>query len=201
MAVAVARPEAHERYPGMEPGMMGMLIFLASEVMFFGTLFAGYFYVYGSQVVWPPAGTKYVYYWPTPTVNTLVLFASGLTCHIAHLRIQEGRRRQMILWLAATILLGVGFEIGQAYEFGRAEFGFSTNSFTSLFFLMTGFHGAHVMGGLVFLSLVLGRALRGNFDQQHHVGVAAAALYWHFVDVVWIFLYGILYLGIATVGV
>ena len=198
MAVAtVARTEEGDAH-GMTVGMMGMFIFLASEVMFFGSLFAAYFYLYGSHLQWPPAGTRAVPVWPVPTINTIVLFGSGVTCHIAHLYIQEGRRQKMIFWLALTIILGAGFEAGQAFEFGRAEMGYATNHFSSAFFTMTGFHGLHVFGGLVFLALVMGRAIKGQFNQQHHVGVAAAAIYWHFVDLVWIFLYGILYLGIAA---
>ena len=201
MAVATAVREDEAPIHGMTTGMMGMYIFLASEVMFFGSLFAAYFYLYGSHIEWPPSGSHPVSVWPVPTINTVVLFGSGVTCHIAHLYIQRGKRQAMIFWLVLTVVLGLGFEAGQVFEFARAEMGYATNHFSSAFFTMTGFHGLHVFGGLVFLSLITGRAIAGQFDQQHHVGVAAAAIYWHFVDLVWIFLYGILYLGIATVHV
>ncbi len=101
----------------------------------------------------------------------------------------------------ATIILGLGFEGGQIYEFiaayGRGLTLNGYNTFASAFFTMTGFHGAHVLGGLVLLTIILYRAARGQFSPQHHVGVAAVTLYWHFVDVVWIFLFGILYLGVT----
>jgi heme/copper-type cytochrome/quinol oxidase subunit 3 len=102
--------------------------------------------------------------------------------------------------LVVTILLGAGFEFGQAYEYLHAHIQFSgLNQFSSAFFTMTGFHGAHVLGGLVFLTLILARSLRGQFDAQHHVGVAAATLYWHFVDVVWVFLFFILYFAVTAI--
>src|SRR5713226_3844249 len=174
MAVATLHPQTGPQYPAIKPGMMGMYIFLASEVMFFGSLFASYFYLYGSHIVWPPPPPSatpefYVNWWPIPFINTIVL--------------------------------GLGFEAGQLYEFISA-FGrgltLTANSFASAFFTMTGFHGLHVLGGLILLTIVLYRAARGQFSSQHHVGVAAVTLYWHFVDVVWIFLFGILYLGVTA---
>jgi cytochrome c oxidase subunit 3 len=111
------------------------------------------------------------------------------------------RRRQFFFLWTLTIVLGVIFEAGQAYEFINA-FGrglnLTSNSFASAFFIMTGFHGAHVLGGLILLLLILYRALRGQFSSRNHVGPAAVTLYWHFVDVVWLFLFGILYLGITA---
>jgi heme/copper-type cytochrome/quinol oxidase subunit 3 len=102
-----------------------------------------------------------------------------------------------LLWLI-TILLGAGFEAGQAFEFYTANIRFATNEFSSVFFTMTGFHGLHVAGGLVLLLLILGRAARGQFSARHHVGPAAVTLYWHFVDLVWVFLFGILYVAITA---
>lgn len=204
MAVATMSPQEIE-YPAIKPGMMGMYIFLASEVMFFGSLFAVYFYLFGSHIVWPPPPPSatnefYVNWYPIPVVNTVVLFSSAFTCHFAADAIAHGiRRRFFILW-TATILLGLAFEFGQLYEFISA-FGrgmtLTVNSFASAFFIMTGFHGAHVLGGLILLTLVLYRATKGQFSAQHHVGVAAVTLYWHFVDVVWFFLFLILYIGVT----
>ncbi|HEX6488797.1 MAG TPA: cytochrome c oxidase subunit 3 [Candidatus Dormibacteraeota bacterium] len=195
MAVAEVTRSDVPRHPGLHTGMMGMFIFLSSEVMFFGSLFAMYFYMTGSHVNWPPIGTRGVPAFPLPTVNTVVLLSSGVTMHIGHMAIQRGRRDQLILWLIITILLGAAFEAGQAYEFLTAHISFTTNHFASAFFTMTGFHGGHVMGGLIFLCLILGRTLAGQFDAQHHIGVAACAIYWHFVDAVWVFLYLVLYWG------
>jgi cytochrome c oxidase subunit 3 len=101
----------------------------------------------------------------------------------------------------ATIILGLAFEFGQLEEFVSAfdrGLNLTANNFASAFFAMTGFHGAHVLGGLILLTLVLFRASRGQFSSRHHVGVSAVTLYWHFVDVVWIFLFGILYLGVTA---
>jgi cytochrome c oxidase subunit III len=205
MAVATMQPEAAPEYPAIKPGMMGMYIFLASEVMFFGSLFAMYFYLYGSHLRWPPpapAGINefYVAVWPIPVINTIVLFSSAFTCHFAADAIAHDNRRRFFILQTATILLGLGFEFGQLYEF-IAAFGrglnLTANSFASAFFTMTGFHGAHVLGGLVLLGLILYRGAKGQFSSQHHVGVAAVTLYWHFVDVVWFFLFGILYVGVA----
>ncbi|HYM96781.1 MAG TPA: heme-copper oxidase subunit III [Candidatus Sulfotelmatobacter sp.] len=206
MAVASMKPERTPQYPAIKPGMMGMYIFLASEVMFFGSLFAMYFYLYGSHIVWPPPPPSttnefYVNWYPIPVINTIVLFSSAFTCHFgADALSHDNRRRFFVLWIA-TILLGLGFEFGQLFEFISA-FGrgmsLTANSFASAFFIMTGFHGAHVLGGLILLTLILFRAARGQFSSRHHVGVAAVTLYWHFVDVVWFFLFTILYLGVTA---
>ena len=205
MALATARPELQPEYPAIKPGMMGMYIFLASEVMFFGSLFAVYFYLYGSHIVWPPPPPSptnefYVAVWPIPVINTIVLLSSGVTCHFAADAIAQNNRRRFFMLQVATIVLGLGFEFGQLYEFISA-FGrglnLTANTFSSAFFAMTGFHGVHVLGGLILLTLILVRASKGQFSSQHHVGVAAVTLYWHFVDVVWLFLFGILYVGVA----
>jgi cytochrome c oxidase subunit 3 len=205
MAVAVMRPETQPQYPAIKPGMMGMYIFLASEVMFFGSLFAVYFYLYGSHLVWPPPAPSnsnefYVAVWPIPVINTILLFSSAFTCHFGLEAIRHDNRRRFFTLWTATILLGLAFEFGQLYEFINA-FGrglnLTVNSFASAFFIMTGFHGAHVLGGLILLILILYRASKGQFSSKHHVGVAAVTLYWHFVDVVWFFLFAILYVGVA----
>jgi cytochrome c oxidase subunit 3 len=205
MAVATM-PERIPEYPAIKPGMMGMLIFLASEVMFFGSLFAMYFYLYGSHIQWPPPPPSsqpgfYVSWWPIPFINTIVLLSSGVTCHYASEAIAHDNRRRFFMLQIATIILGLGFEFGQLEEFISAfdrGLNLTANNFASAFFAMTGFHGAHVLGGLILLTLVLFRASRGQFSSRHHVGVSAVTLYWHFVDVVWIFLFGILYLGVTA---
>ena len=134
-------------------------------------------------------------------VNTVLLLSSGVTCHFASDAIAQDNRRRFYVLQVLTIILGAGFEGLQAYEFITA-FGrgmtLTANNFSSAFFAMTGFHGLHVLGGLILLSLILYRATKGQFSSKHHVGVAAVTLYWHFVDVVWLFLFGILYLGITA---
>jgi cytochrome c oxidase subunit 3 len=207
VAVAAFPPERTPEYPVIKPGMMGMYIFLASEVMFFGSLFAMYFYLFGSHLVWPPPPPSstpefYVNWWPIPFFNTIILLSSGVTCHFATEAMARDNRRRFFQLQIVTIILGVGFEIGQLIEFINAfNRGLSlsgANTFASAFFTMTGFHGAHVLGGLVLLTIILYRASRGQFSAQHHVGVGAVTLYWHFVDIVWIFLFGILYLGVTA---
>jgi cytochrome c oxidase subunit III len=205
MAVATLQSEPAPQYPSIKPGMMGMYIFLASEVMFFGSMFAMYFYMLGSHPTWPPIPPTstpeyYVNWWPIPTVNTVLLVSSGFTAHFALEALShDNRRRFFLLWII-TIILGLGFESLQLYEFISA-FGrgltLTANEFASAFFIMTGFHGAHVLGGLVLIFLILYRATRGQFNSRNHVGPAAVTLYWHFVDVVWIFLFAILYFGIT----
>jgi cytochrome c oxidase subunit III len=206
MAVAAMRPEAAPQYPAIKPGMMGMYIFLASEVMFFGSLFAMYFYLFGSHLQWPPPPPAsrpefYVNWFPIPFANTIILLSSGVTCHFGLEALRHSNRSRFFMLWIATIVLGFAFEAGQLYEFIAAfgrDLNLTANSFASAFFIMTGFHGAHVLGGLILLILILYRASRGQFSSQNHVGVAAVTLYWHFVDVVWIFLFGILYLGVTA---
>lgn len=205
MAVATLQREPTPQYPAIKPGMMGMYIFLASEVMFFGSLFAVYFYMVGSHPQWPPIPPSstpeyYVGWWPIPAINTVILLSSGVTCHFALEGLAHDNRTRFFVLQVATILLGIGFEIGQLIEFINAfnrGLNLTANTFASAFFTMTGFHGAHVLGGLILLILILYRALRGQFNSRNHVGPAAVTLYWHFVDVVWIFLFLVLYFGIT----
>jgi cytochrome c oxidase subunit 3 len=206
MAVATVDREPTPQYPAIKPGMMGMYIFLASEVMFFGSLFAMYFYLFGSHPTWPPLPPSstpeyYVNWLGIPLANTFVLLTSGVTAHFALDGLAQDKRRRFFVLQIATIILGVGFELGQLYEFISA-FGrglnLTANTFASAFFTMTGFHGAHVLGGLILLTLILYRAARGQFDSRNHVGPAAVTLYWHFVDVVWVFLFLILYVGVTA---
>jgi len=206
MAVATMRPEVGPQYPAIKPGMMGMYIFLASEVMFFGSLFATYFYLFGSHQTWPPLPPSstpeyYVSWLGVPAINTVVLLSSGVTCHFALDGLAHDNRQRFFVLQITTIILGFGFEFGQLYEFINAfnrGLTLKANTFASAFFTMTGFHGAHVLGGLILLILILYRASRGQFDSRNHVGPAAVTLYWHFVDVVWVFLFLILYVGITA---
>src|ERR1700682_5167274 len=125
MAVATIQQEPQPQYPAIQPGMMGMYIFLASEVMFFGSLFAVYFYLFGSHLVWPPPPPStnnefYVSWYPIPLINTVILLSSGVTCHFAAEAIAKNNRRRFFQLPIATILLGFAFEAGQLYEFINA---------------------------------------------------------------------------------
>ena len=136
--------------------------------------------------------------WGLPLVNTILLVTSSVTITIAHHGINEGNRKKLINWLAATIALGVIFLFVQAYEYYHAynDLGLTLGSgiFGTTFFMLTGFHGAHVIIGTIFLFVCYLRARAGHFTPEKHIGFEAAAWYWHFVDVVWLFLFTAVYI-------
>jgi len=198
---------------------MGWFIF--SEVMFFGAFFGALFYArvitmpwlgdLDNKVLWPdyapqwgnagPAGVVDAFNtmgpFPIPTLNTALLLASGVTLTISHHALQAGKRSKTIAWLAATILLGAVFMGFQAYEYIHAyselNLKLTSGIYGSTFFMLTGFHGFHVTMGAIMLSVVLGRLMKGHFTPEHHFAFEGAAWYWHFVDVVWLGLYVIVY--------
>ena len=213
----------------------GMIMFIASEVMFFVAWFWAYFdaslfaggvhplailqpdgsFVDSKQLiglvernkltggVWPPAPTEILPAaanftatfnpWGLPLVNTLILLLSGTTVTWAHHALLENDRKGLIWGLLLTVVLGVLFTLCQAYEYGHAAFKFSGHIYGATFFMATGFHGAHVIIGTIFLAVCLFRALNGHFTPRQHFGFEAAAWYWHFVDVVWLFLFICIY--------
>jgi cytochrome c oxidase subunit 3 len=174
----------------------GMLLFIISEVMFFAAWFWSFFKhaIYPAGDVWPPAGIETFDPWHLPLINTLILLTSGATVTWAHHGLIEGDRKALVNGLLVTVFLGVVFTIFQAYEYSHAHFGFSGNIYGANFFMATGFHGAHVIIGTIFLAVCLMRAMRGDFTQDKHIGFEAAAWYWHFVDVVWLFLFAGIYI-------
>ena len=149
--------------------------------------------------VWPPKPTVDGNFrgtfdpWGLPLVNTLILLLSGTTVTLAHHALLENNRKLLVRGLAVTVVLGVLFTVLQAYEYGHAAFNYSGNIYGATFFMATGFHGAHVIIGTIFLAVCLVRAIRGAFTPQQHFGFEAAAWYWHFVDVVWLFLFACIY--------
>jgi cytochrome c oxidase subunit 3 len=174
----------------------GMILFIASEVMFFVAWFWAYFNaalfppaVDAVGGVWPPEGMPVMNPFGWPLLNTLILLCSGTTVTWAHHALIHGDRDGFKKGLWATIGLGLIFTGVQAYEYIHAPFGFKDNIYTSAFFMATGFHGFHVIVGTIFLIVCLVRANKGHFTPQHHFGFEAAAWYWHFVDVVWLFLF------------
>jgi cytochrome c oxidase subunit 3 len=200
----------------------GMLLFIASEVMFFVAWFWAYFNaaIFHADVgvaAWPPAGITTLDPWHFPLLNTLILLTSGTTVTWAHHAIQTGDRKGAIQGLLLTVILGLSFTCVQAYEYMHAPFTFGMNNlalapFTdpdhmalasgaghfdaisgSTFFMATGFHGMHVIIGTIFLIVCLFRAIAGQFTPTRHFGFEAAAWYWHFVDVVWLFLFACIY--------
>ena len=190
----------------------GMIMFIASEVMFFVAWFWAYFDVSlfpGNDImvaraavtggVWPPVGIETFDPWHLPFINTLILLTSGTTATWAHHALQHGDRKGLKQGLVLTVILGALFTALQAYEYSHAAFSFSGNIYGSTFFMATGFHGFHVIIGTIFLAVCLGRAMKGHFTEKHHFGFEAAAWYWHFVDVVWLFLFASIYVWGAGV--
>lgn len=176
----------------------GMVLFIASEVMFFVAWFWAYFNasLFPTEVmgnIWPPQGILTFDPWDIPFLNTLVLLTSGTTVTWAHHALREGNQRGLINGLWLTVILGMIFTSLQVYEYAHAAFSFQDGIYSSAFFMATGFHGAHVIIGTLFLAVCLIRAYRGHFKPDHHFGFEAAAWYWHFVDVVWLFLFVSIY--------
>jgi len=173
----------------------GMALFIASEVMFFAAFFWAFFDASLNPVggVWPPEGVETFNPFGVPFMNTMILLLSGMTLTWAHHALREGQRDQLVLGLALTIVLGITFTAIQAYEYVAATFSFTDGIYSSTFFMATGFHGAHVIIGTSFLIVCFFRAQQGHFTPDHHFGFEAAAWYWHFVDVVWLFLFVCIY--------
>jgi cytochrome c oxidase subunit III len=184
----------------------GMILFIASEVMFFVAWFWAYFntalfpadmhQVVRDQFlggVWPPKGIETFDPWHLPLLNTLILLTSGTTVTWAHHALLENDRQGLKWGLLLTIVLGAAFTCVQAYEYSHAAFHYSGHIYGATFFMATGFHGAHVLIGTTFLIVCLIRAYLGHFTPTQHLGFEFAAWYWHFVDVVWLFLFACIY--------
>ena len=185
-------PHAEHHEQGISTPLLGMLLFIGSEIMFFGGLFAAYFNVRSGVSVWPPQGFEIEV--PLPAVATAFLVLSSFTMQYAVWRIRKGDRSGMVRALAVTLLLGIVFLALQLYDYSQLGFGINSGVYGSLFFTLTGFHGAHVFGGIVGISVILLRGASGQFSARHHVAVEAVSIYWHFVDVVWIALFATIYL-------
>jgi cytochrome c oxidase subunit 3 len=200
----------------------GMILFIASEVMFFAAFFWAFFdnFLYATEAKqiarihanggqWPPAHIAVFDAWDLPFMNTLILLLSGVTVTWAHHALREGNRRDLVRGLACTVVLGLLFTTFQVIEYSSAPFSFQRliadpsawdsfklekgGSYPSAFFMATGFHGFHVIIGTIFLTVCLFRARAGHFKPEQHFGFEAAAWYWHFVDVVWLFLFFCIY--------
>jgi len=200
----------------------GMILFIASEVMFFVAWFWAYFDVAllsGEHIQferykllgghWPPVATEDMRFkgtfdpWHLPLLNTLILLTSGTTVTWAHHALLHNDRKGLIQGLWLTVILGATFTGVQAYEYSHAAFTYAGHIYGSTFFMATGFHGAHVIIGTVFLAVCLARAYAGHFTPKQHFGFEAAAWYWHFVDVVWLFLFTFIYVwgaGVPAAG-
>lgn len=184
----------------------GMLLFIASEVMFFVAWFWAFFdaSLFADEAIqaarvehtggqWPPKGIEVFDPWHLPLLNTIILLTSGTTVTWAHHALLHNDRKGLKWGLICTIALGILFTFVQVYEYDHAAFNFAGSIYGSTFFMATGFHGFHVIVGTIFLIVCLFRALAGHFTPQQHFGFEAAAWYWHFVDVVWLFLFAAIY--------
>jgi cytochrome c oxidase subunit III len=195
--------------------------FIFSEVMFFAAFFGALFYARNfttewlgnldHKILWPEFSGQWPNFgpsnlvdkfetmgpWPIPTINTLLLLTSGITLTWAHHAIRDNKRKHAILGLASTVGLGAIFLCFQVYEYTHAyselNLKLTSGLYGSLFYMLTGFHGFHVLIGAIMLSVVLIRLIKGHFTQDHHFAFEGAAWYWHFVDVVWLFLYVVVY--------
>jgi cytochrome c oxidase subunit 3 len=176
----------------------GMALFISSEVMFFVAFFWAFFdsSIFPKEAigfVWPPKGVEAVHAFDLPFLMTMILLLSGCTVTWAHHAILEGKQAESVKALAITVALGIAFTCFQAYEYYHATFHFKDGIYSSAFYMATGFHGFHVLVGSIFLTVCLFRAIKGHFSPKSHFGFEAAAWYWHFVDVVWLFLFVAVY--------
>ena len=192
----------------------GMALFIASEVMFFVAFFWAFFdaSLYSGQDImpdrvaytggmWPPPQIEIIPPFELPLLMTMILLLSGCTVTWAHHAILEGHNKDAIRGLGISVLLGAIFLCFQVYEYGHAHFGFTEGVYSSTFFMATGFHGFHVLVGTLFLYVCYKRAKLGHFTPKSHFGFEAAAWYWHFVDVVWLFLFVAIYCWGNVIGV
>jgi cytochrome c oxidase subunit III len=175
--------------------LFGMVLFISSEVMFFGGFFGAYFDIRASNSVWPPAvpHIEPLEIWPIAVILTVVLVTSSFTMQAGLSSIKRGDNRGLIRWLQVTLALGAIFLTLQLYDYSQLGFGINEGIFGTTFYTLTGFHGAHVFGGTVGLTILLARSLQGQFSGRNHIAVEAISIYWHFVDVVWIALFTTLY--------
>nr|YP_010381623.1 cytochrome c oxidase subunit III [Symplanella brevicephala]UDL71998.1 cytochrome c oxidase subunit 3 [Symplanella brevicephala] len=173
---------------------MGMILFIFSEIMFFLSFFWGFFHSSLSPSIeigmnWPPKSIKSFNPMEVPLLNTIILLSSGATVTWMHHSTLNNKMKKSIKSLMITILLGIYFSILQKWEYKQSEFTISDSVYGSTFFISTGFHGIHVIIGTMFLLVMCLRMKSLHFSNKHHMGLEAAIWYWHFVDVVWLFLY------------
>jgi cytochrome c oxidase subunit 3 len=186
-------PTAHQS-SRVDSSTLGMLLFIASEIMLFGSFFTAYFFVrvVNDAPVWPPEGFHLPVF--VAGVNTAILLTSSFTMHWALQAIKRGNRAGLQAGLVLTLALGLVFLLTQAREYSRIGFSPNDDAFGSVFFGLTGLHGAHVFVGLTLLTFATIRAFRGHFTAESHHGVEIPGIYWHFVDVMWIVVYTTVYI-------
>ena len=188
----------HDTHGGTSNPVLGMILFITSEVMFFGGLFAAYFNLRANTAQWPPEEfTHTLQILPFVGPATILLIISSFTCQWAVWAIRRDDRTVFLRSMAVTVVLGSVFLVMQLTDYallGSEGLTLASGTFGTTYYTLTGFHGAHVFGGVVMLSVILYRGTVGQFTGRHYDAVEAASLYWHFVDVVWILLFSLLYL-------
>jgi cytochrome c oxidase subunit 3 len=192
----------HDTHGGISNPVLGMLLFITSEIMFFGGLFAAYFSIRASAAQWPTINPETnepftVAIFPFVGPATVILILSSVTCQMAVWGIRRNDRVSFLRAMTVTVVLGVVFLLFQLTDYtvlGSEGLTLASGTYGTTYYTLTGFHGAHVFGGVIMLSVVLYRGMAGQFSGKHYDAVEAASLYWHFVDVVWILLFSLLYL-------
>ena len=187
---AASAIEHHEEHQDLR--LFGLVTFLISESLMFGGLFATYLLLRGGAESWPPEGTEVELL--LPTINTIILVSSSFVIHLGDTAIKKNDVKGMRLWYAITAAMGIVFLGGQVYEYMTLGYGLTANIFSNCFYLMTGFHGLHVFLGVSMILGVLWRSRReGHYSSVKHTGIEMAEIYWHFVDIIWIVLFLLIY--------
>ncbi|QSJ19301.1 heme-copper oxidase subunit III [Nostoc sp. UHCC 0702] len=191
--MTIATTSEHHEEHHQDLRVWGLLTFLVSESLMFGGFFATYLFFRGSSPVWPPEGTEVELL--LPTINTIILVSSSFVIHFGDSAIKKNDVKGMQRWYTVTAIMGAIFLLGQAYEYMTLGYGLTTNVFANCFYLMTGFHGLHVFVGLLLILGVLRRSRRpGHYSATKHIGIEMAEIYWHFVDIIWIVLFTLVYI-------
>ncbi|MEM7716665.1 MAG: heme-copper oxidase subunit III [Cyanobacteria bacterium P01_A01_bin.68] len=192
MAIATENtPAHHEEHADLR--VLGLITFLISESLMFGGFFATYLFYRQTTQTWPPEGTEVELL--LPTINTIILVSSSFVIHFGDAAIKKNDVKGMRKWYKITAFMGIIFLLGQVYEYLTLGYGLTTNVFSNCFYLMTGFHGLHVFIGVLLILGVLWRSRRtGHYSNTKHTGIEMAEIYWHFVDIIWIVLFTLLYI-------
>ena len=192
MSATAAPTSAAPTAERASPLVVGVVVWLASELMFFGGLFAAWFVLKANnEPNWPPAGEELDV--ARMAVFTVVLVSSSFTAHRAVVCAEQGNKVASIRWLALTVLMGLAFLVNEALEWAGLDFGFSSSAFSTIFYLLTGFHGAHVLAGLFLMTIGAWVVFSRGSRAPQGEGMKVTSYYWHFVDVVWAILFLIVY--------
>lgn len=192
--IASEQEAAHEHHGHPDHRLFGLYIFLVSDSMTFIGFFAALLIYRAIMPVWPPEGMPELELL-IPLINTSILVASSFVMHEGQKALKKDDIKGLQLWFSLTVAMGAVFLAGQIYEYSHAEFGLTTNLFASCFYVLTGFHGLHVLTGVLLILSVLWRSREaGHYSSGNHFGVEAAEIYWHFVDVIWLVLFVLVYL-------